>query len=780
MLRIPSQGDAFLFSRPPASASGSVESAVLKCLEGAPLPDLIYWDGETDEETAAQVMFGKGGLDPFLATQYDISGCVAVREGILNTVAGGQSQDDATRVTAMLARSPVTRSLWCPGLSGRLSSAQNPAAAPRRGAHVDAVSIALILHKSDLRIEPFFAALANQELDAKAEVVIVACNMGSREIKALAAAVESCAAADTRLRIRRYNLAGTFERAYLANVAVALTTGESVVIADPRCAPRSPHLIQALASWAAGSDVASACPRIEHDGALLCAGLGVIEADAAVSLGLSDSSPFSEGLRLTAAPAPWLFAVRRNSWLASGGLVDSARELWTAPLAGAAGPRGRHLLIGSESAEWTEADAPSRSVDPAPTPLRPASLMALRVGHRSPPATSVRGTPKSISIARIAEAPTASRVTPAFSDSFPNQAPVRALVFADAFGPSQAIAFERGLASARLRGTAAVRLVEESAFAQTPDAVRAEVQAMFAETRPTVAVVSRMGSQVIWRAVRREARRTGTLLVFHIDDDLLNPPVSLGIERYRVAMHPRRVHTLYDCLAECDLTLAASPALARHLEHIAGHRRITSMAIGSAAAPPSVRSAPTETGRIVIGYMGSASHNHDLIMIAPAVNRILASYDHVDLALFGSIARQPAAKLFQDRAVTHPGVVRNYAGFRQRLAELRFDIGLAPLRDVSFNRCKTPTKWVEYAEAGIACLVSDIEPYHPIIEAGAVVAARPDEWEAALRQMVECPALRMNLVRKSDRLLRSHFGWDRLERSVLAALSRNVAIEDAA
>jgi len=86
--------------------------------------------------------------------------------------------------------------------------------------------------------------------------------------------------------------------------------------------------------------------------------------------------------------------------------------------------------------------------------------------------------------------------------------------------------------------------------------------------------------------------------------------------------------------------------------------------------------------------------------------------------------------------------------------------------------CKTPTKFVEYAEAGIVSVVSDVEVYRPMIAAEAAAPARPDEWEAAISRLITAPALRHELQARADRLLRERYSWARLESSLVGILGR--------
>ena len=373
----------------------------------------------------------------------------------------------------------------------------------------------------------------------------------------------------------------------------------------------------------------------------------------------------------------------------------------------------------------------------------------------------------------------------AFSDDFPSSASVRLLVFADQYGASQAIAFTDGLANARRDGSAAVRLIEEDGLAADGDPEgrtrnRGAIAAHLDETAATAVVLSRFGHADAASAVLEEARVRGVPVFCHIDDDLFGLPPSLGVERYGVARHPRRMAALRQALAQADLVIAATPALAERVTERATSARIGALDNGAAGRPWPRRAAKAEGESLVIGYMGSASHSADLQIAIPAILGVLEHYPHVTFELFGSIARQPVADRLPTGVVRRDAVAGDYAAFRRRLNALSWDIAIAPLEANPYNRCKTATKWVEYAEAGAAVLASDMEVYHPMIAEDAAAAARPGQWEHVLNRMIASPDLRDGLVRSADRLLRARFSWRRLESSVLDLLARGGASRIAA
>ena len=367
-------------------------------------------------------------------------------------------------------------------------------------------------------------------------------------------------------------------------------------------------------------------------------------------------------------------------------------------------------------------------------------------------------------------------LTAAFSDAFPSDAPVRLLVFADQLGASQSIAFIEGLSGARTAGRAAVRILEEAVFG--PDeglagapAARALAEAEIAHAQPTAVVLSRFGHVAAMEAVFTAARAHGLPVVLHIDDDLFDLPVVVGIERYRAGRHPRRIQALASALRRADLVVAATEALALQLAPMAGHSRMGWLENGTGGRPWPREPKP-EGSEVVIGYMGSASHGPDLELVLLALEQLLIRRRDVRVELFGSISRLPAAERLPGAVARHDALAGSYAAFKARLMALDWDIGLAPLQASPYNLCKTATKWAEYAEAGIAVAASDVEIYQPIIAWGAAAPATPAQWGLVLDRLVDSAALRRTLIASADQLLEARYGWARLEQGLLGLLAR--------
>jgi glycosyltransferase involved in cell wall biosynthesis len=781
MHRIPIDGDAYVAARLPHTVEpGRLSNAVREAAEAArvagALPSAVVWDARMHARLGeAVVRISDGFLDELLLSQIDATGCCAVLESVLERLRGRgaiQRLDQTGEALAILARDPQTRVAHAPGVLGEIGP--EPLRSGQRrlrpGGQPDLISVVALIGGDPSGIETFLDAVMAQQVTSSIEVLIVGCGLARKDAKALSDLVDQRTGGPRSLRVRQFLLPGEIGAATLANTAVTLASGEVVVLAHPRCTPETPQTIQTLAGWAMGSDVLTASPRIlDGSATLLAAGLTAVDDEGRSPLLKPWTSPaLADVVRRTAAPAPWFFAVNRKAWLAHGGVDPRGEGLWTASLARPGDEAaGRRLLIGNTAAVWL-------------APERPAALKTpSRVRLLSDDARrAVRLVDAGAAVGRALDpAPVVEPGSAAFSDAFPSAAPIRLLVFADGYGASQSIAFVEGLSDSRARRQAAVRVVEEAAFGPDgprfdADHARLVAAEHFTETSPTVVVLSRFGHAGAYDAILGETVRRNLPLIFHIDDDLFELPPCVGVERYRAARHPRRIHTLHRGMADADLVLAATPVLGERLARIADTERIDFLADGAAGEPRPRGPAKGSHAPLVIGYMGSASHNHDLEMIAPALNAVLARFDHVSIELFGSISDQPAAELLRGRVRRRKAVAGDYGQFKGVLAGLGWDIGLAPLRPIAYNLCKTPTKWVEYAEAGIVAVVSDIEVYRPMITAEAAVPATPDEWETAIARLITSPRVRHELQIEADRLLRERYAWSKLESGLLGLLGR--------
>jgi hypothetical protein len=91
----------------------------------------------------------------------------------------------------------------------------------------------------------------------------------------------------------------------------------------------------------------------------------------------------------------------------------------------------------------------------------------------------------------------------------------------------------------------------------------------------------------------------------------------------------------------------------------------------------------------------------------------------------------------------------SYPGFVNWITQQHWDIGIAPLADTAFNRCKSAIKTLDYAAMGLPVLASDCEAYRGTLADGPGGWLLPDDedaWFVALARLVRDANLRRRLA----------------------------------
>ncbi len=249
----------------------------------------------------------------------------------------------------------------------------------------------------------------------------------------------------------------------------------------------------------------------------------------------------------------------------------------------------------------------------------------------------------------------------------------------------------------------------------------------------------------------RQAHGLGIATLFHIDDDLLAVPETIGAPKARRYNDPAYQQRLRRLLGQVDLVLTSTDPLAARLREEMPLLRLHSLGFHRCHTGASNAAMPAP--QPVIGYMGSGSHQRDQHLVVPALNCLLRRYPTLRFETFGLPLPAELAAGFGDRTRSIPRC-SSYTEFQQRLAGLGWWVGLAPLEANRFNACKSDVKWVEYSEAGIAMVASAFGPYAPLGAAGlARTCAGADDWEEAIETLLLHRGVREQQLQRSLTLL---------------------------
>ena len=248
-------------------------------------------------------------------------------------------------------------------------------------------------------------------------------------------------------------------------------------------------------------------------------------------------------------------------------------------------------------------------------------------------------------------------------------------------------------------------------------------------------------------ALAAHARATGAKLYYDLDDDLLNIPrdhPDAAVLRPKAKMVQRM-------LRHADRVLVSTSTLADRLRK---HRN-DAVVVGNAiderlwgTSPPLRRDGPHQ-GPVRILCMGTSTHDADFAMIEPALARLADAFGgrvQIDMLGFSSRKNLPP---WVRRLGMPPTASASYPGFVNWIThQPAWDIGLVPLVDNAFNRCKSALKTLDFGALGLALLASDVTVYRGSVADGAggmLVPNTEDAWYLALCRLVRDTALRRRL-----------------------------------
>lgn len=161
--------------------------------------------------------------------------------------------------------------------------------------------------------------------------------------------------------------------------------------------------------------------------------------------------------------------------------------------------------------------------------------------------------------------------------------------------------------------------------------------------------------------------------------------------------------------------------------------------------------------KIVIGYTGSYSHDDDLKMVFPAIAKIMDKYPNVYFESLGAVGNENLQlyNIFSKEAKLRCDILPStwtFGAYPKHLASMKWDIGLAPLVDASFQRSKSPIKFFEYSMYKIPTIASKVYPYYVpafdrdiIINEETGLLCKPSEWFDALERLILDKKLREQL-----------------------------------
>lgn len=259
------------------------------------------------------------------------------------------------------------------------------------------------------------------------------------------------------------------------------------------------------------------------------------------------------------------------------------------------------------------------------------------------------------------------------------------------------------------------------------------------------------------RDLVRRTRSEGSALVYSIDDNLLDLKPQ-GFNRWPFTTD--ELMTVRYFARAADGVIVTTDLLKERLSRLNPNIFVVPNSLDERLwekRPITAAGGPIASQRKTIGYMGTATHDADLMMVAQGLRNVLRKYaNSLELQLVGAVADPAVIEAFAGLPIRIVDVGDNveYPAFARWMVEnIKWDLAIAPLENDVFTRCKSDIKFLDYSAVGIPGIYSQGPVYGRTVrhlDTGYLANNDPQSWTDALELLLNDDALRLGLAKRAQ------------------------------
>jgi glycosyltransferase involved in cell wall biosynthesis len=254
----------------------------------------------------------------------------------------------------------------------------------------------------------------------------------------------------------------------------------------------------------------------------------------------------------------------------------------------------------------------------------------------------------------------------------------------------------------------------------------------------------------------KELKRTGVAVVWDNDDDLVAIPKGSPTYAGFSGLAGQRVLAgMTTMMRAADIVTTPSEALAQRYRALSD----TEVRVLENYLPPTF----TRPARVMphngvtIGWLAALEHHvdADALRLRDTLERLLARHQHVEVVTVG-IDLGLKSRRYRHIPITLYGDLPQWL--------VHFDVAIAPLLDIPFNRARSNVKLKEYAALGLPWLASPIGPYAGMGEEQGGRLVPDDHWYEELDRLILEPEDRKRLGHRARQWARGEMIEQHAER----------------
>ena len=280
-------------------------------------------------------------------------------------------------------------------------------------------------------------------------------------------------------------------------------------------------------------------------------------------------------------------------------------------------------------------------------------------------------------------------------------------------------------------------------------------------------VICVRGASDLDRDIVKLAKIYNRLIIYYLDDDLLNIPKYSGVSLFYENKQIRE-NMIY-IMETSDILWTSNTNIRKKYGIYFERSYVMDIPINIQEIEKNNSKSDTENKDIVkICFAGSSDHIHMVDkMLSPVINNIAKKYsDQVYFYIIG-VKPQKIKESNNVKIVEYFNNIQEYYDFVQKSG---IDIGLAPLEASDFTACKYYNKFLDYTCNGMVGIYSDVEPYKLIVKNefnGMLAKNEEASWEELLEKLILSKKLREKIYFNAVKEVKENFSYEYIMEKVL-------------